>query len=383
MPVYHKLGNIPRKRHTVFKSPEGNLYQEHLVGTYGFSGPQSLLYRIHPPTEVLRTKKIADVKIEEDPDTTLRMRHFRLNSISETGSAVTDRIPVLFNGDVRVYFAAQTKTDDFYYRNAQADEMIYVSEGSGTLESEFGNLPFKSGDHLVIHRSILHKLVIDEPVKLLIVEAFGFFKSPNRYRNDWGQMEEHAPYCERDIRAPEELIPHDEMGEFKIITKRQDELHEVILAHHPIDAVGWDGYYYPWALSIHDFEPIVGSLHQPPPVHQTFACEGFVCCAFVPRLFDFHPDAVPAPYNHSNVMSDEVLYYANDEFMSRKGIEYGSLTLHPFGLPHGPQPGKMEASIGAKRTDELAFMLDTFKPLKVAKNALNVEDETYGKSWIR
>jgi homogentisate 1,2-dioxygenase len=308
---------------------------------------------------------------------------------------VLGRTPVLFNSDVVLSMvtvvdgarSAETiQHNDAFYRNAQADEVVYVSDGQGVLESEFGELAFRRGDYLVIPRGILHryrpKLEVGEPLRLLVVEGRGHVTPPKRYCNDRGQFLEHSPYCERDIRRPENLQTHDESGEFRLIVKQNDVLTEVFLDHHPLDVVGWDGYYYPWALSIHDFEPITGRLHQPPPVHQTFQGEGFVLCSFVPRLFDYHPEAVPAPYNHSNVFSDEVIYYANDEFMSRKGIRYGSLTLHPGGLPHGPHPGRAEASIGKKETKELAVMLDTFRPLKVAKDVLTVEDPQYGRSWL-
>lgn len=383
MPAYHRLGQLPKKRHTVFRQLDGGLYHEHLMGSRGFSGPASLLYHQRPPTSILSTRFVQTLEWHRDEDATLRMRHFHLHRLPAAASATLDRVPLLFNGDVALLFAQPTASDQFLYRNADADELVYVAEGTGVLESQMGELAYRAGDYVVIPRGIIHRWSLGQAAhRLLVVESAGPIRPPARYLNDQGQFLEHSPYCDRDIRRPEKLTPRDETGEFRIVVKRQHALSDVRLDHHPFDVVGWDGYYYPWALSIHDFEPIVGSLHQPPPVHQTFQGDGFVVCSFVPRLFDFHPDAVPVPYNHSNVNSDEVIYYANSEFMSRKGIEYGSLTLHPSGLPHGPHPGRVEESLGKKRTDELAVMLDTFKPLHVGKPALPVEDAEYGRSWL-
>jgi homogentisate 1,2-dioxygenase len=295
---------------------------------------------------------------------------------------VRDRIQLLFNDDVKLSLIRPAAADDFFYRNARADEIIYITRGSGTLESQFGNLEYRQGDYVVVPRGILHRLVPGSGEQVhLGVESRGYVRTPRRYRSDHGQLLEHSPFCERDIRPPSELVTHDRTGEFEIIVRRGDRCQRLILEHHPCDTVGWDGTYFPWAFNIGDFEPIVGRVHQPPPVHQTFESEGYVLCSFVPRLYDFHPEAVPAPYNHSNVMTDEVLYYCNDEFMSRRDIELGSVTLHPDGLPHGPQPGKAEQSIGAEKTDELAVMIDTFAPLKVARQALPCEDADYWRSW--
>jgi homogentisate 1,2-dioxygenase len=383
MPLYHQLGQLPRKRHTVFRQPSGSLYHEHLMGSRGFSGPATLLYHLRPPTSVLSSRLLKKLEWQGDSDPTLRMRHFRLTRLPTVQSWTQDRTPVLYNRDVALSMVQPTGRDDVFYRNAEGDEIVFVSEGKGVLESHMGELPYRSGDYLVIPRGILHRYRSEsEKTQLLVIESAGAIRPPSRYCNERGQFLEHSPYCERDIRRPESLPIHDEKGEFRLVVKQYNVLTEVLVDHHPWDVIGWDGYYYPWALSIHDFEPIVGSLHQPPPVHQTFQSDNFVVCSFVPRLFDFHPDAVPSPYNHSNVASDEVLYYANNEFMSRKGIEYGSLTLHPGGLPHGPQPGRMEESIGKKRTDELAVMLDTFHPLHVSRQALEIEDPEYARSWI-
>jgi homogentisate 1,2-dioxygenase len=382
MPIYHTLGKIPRKRHIIFRRPDGALYAEQLVGNEGFTGPSSLLYHVYPPTTVKSARRIRDVKYEADPDRTLKHRHFRTARLARGGSPTLDRTPILFNDDVAMLYSQPDKQDEHFYRNAQGDEVVYVAEGEGTLETQFGNMPIAPGDYLVIHRGILHRYVFTKPAKLLIMESRGYVRTPSRYRNDYGQIVEGAPYSERDFKVPRELVTRDEKGDFQIIVKQYNGLNEFILDHHPCDVVGWDGMFYPWAFNINDFEPIVGRVHQPPPVHQTFQGDGFVICSFCPRPFDFHPEAIPAPYNHSNVDSDEVIFYASSEFMSRKGIEYGSITHHPDGIPHGPHPGRAEASIGAKGTDELAVMMDSFRPLKVAKAMLPIEDAGYQTSWF-
>lgn len=385
MPMYHTLGKIPRKRHIAFRKPDGGIYAEELMGHEGFTGTSALLYHIHPPTTVKSARRVKEIKYEADPDRTLRHRHFKTNQVKPGGSATIDRIPLLFNAEVALLYTEPDKDDDHFYRNAQADEVVYVSKGKGVLETIFGELPFGEGDYLVIHRGIMHRFTFDkdgDPPKLLVIESRGHVRTPKRYRNEFGQLVEGAPFSERDIRRPQTLITHDEKGDFPILVKQYDGLNELVLDHHPFDVVGWDGHFYPWAFNIMDFEPIVGRIHQPPPVHQTFQGDGFVICSFCPRPYDFDPEAVPAPYNHSNVDSDEVLYYASSEFMSRKGIEFGSITHHPDGLPHGPHPGRAEASIGAKFTDELAVMVDTFRPLHVAKPAIEIEDPSYHTSWI-
>ena len=383
MPTYHSLGSIPRKRHIAFRRPDGGLYAEQLVGNEGFTGPSSLLYHIHPPTTVLSVRRISELVLAADPDRTLRHRHFRTAALPEGGSPTLDRTPILFNADIVMLFARPTKSDSHFYRNAQADEVVYVSQGSGVLETQFGDLPYREGDYLLIHRGILHRYAMaEEAHRLLIFESRGYVRTPKRYRNEYGQIVEGAPYSERDFRRPMELRTHDERGEFPVVIKQYDGLNEYVLDHHPCDVIGWDGMFYPWAFNIADFEPIVGKVHQPPPVHQTFQGDGFVICSFCPRPYDFHPEAVPAPYNHSNVDSDEVLYYASSEFMSRKGIEFGSITHHPDGIPHGPHPGRAEASIGARETNELAVMMDSFRPLMVAQAVMPVEDTRYYRSWV-
>lgn len=384
MPIYHKLGQIPKKRHVAFRKDGEGIYYEELMGNMGFSGISSLLYHIHRPTTVTRVEKIRDDKWEVDPDPTLRMRHLKTAGLKAGGSATFDRTPLLFNDDVAISFTRPDKTDDFFYRNGQGDEVLYVSDGGGVLESVFGDLEYGQGDYLVIPRGILYRLRPTAGIdnRILVVETRGYIRTPKRYRNPHGQLLEHSPFCERDFRLPERLNTTDQFGEFKVVVKQHSALHEYTVDHHPFDVVGWDGYYFPWAFNIADFEPIVGRIHQPPPVHQTFESEGVVICSFVPRLYDFHPDAIPAPYHHSNVMSDEVLFYVSKEFMSRKNIEYGSITLHPDGLPHGPHPGKTEESIGKTETNELAVMIDTFRPLHVAKAATAVEDKDYYRSWL-
>jgi homogentisate 1,2-dioxygenase len=383
MPVYHHLGEIPSKRHKVYRRPGGELYAEELMGNMGFVGPSSLLYHVRRPTAVRALRTVRELRWDPAPSEPLRHRHFRTKELTARGDTFADRIPLLFNHDVSISMVRPAAGTSDFYRNAQGDEIIYVSEGEGVLESPFGSLPFVNGDYLVIPRGILHRYRFASQNRvLLVIESAGYVRTPRRYRNEYGQLMESSPYSERDIRLPQSLETHDEKGDFKLIVKKENHLAEMILAYHPFDVIGWDGYYYPWALNIHNFEPRVGRFHLPPPTHQTFESDGFVVCSFCPRPFDFDPEAVPAPYTHSNVMSDEVLYYANSEFMSRKGIEYGSITLHPDGLAHGPQPGRTEASIGQKETNELAVMLDTFRGLHVSRQAVEIEDGDYYLSWL-
>jgi homogentisate 1,2-dioxygenase len=382
MVYYHRLGAIPHKRHTAFRNRDGGIYQEHLMGN-GFYGIKSLLYTLRPPTELGGVERIQELIWKPDPDPTLRLRHLRTHNLAPAGkSPVLDRTPLLFNDDVCMSLARPSAGEDVFYRNGQGDEIVFVTEGEGVLESQMGELDFSQGDYLIIPKGIIHRYRLKTLENIFfIIESRGYVRSPSRYRNMHGQLLEHSPYCERDIRPPSRLITQDATGEFPIIVKSRNGLQRMTLCHHPYDTVGWDGYYYPWAFNIGDFEPITGRIHQPPPVHQTFEGDGFVVCSFVPRLFDYHPEAIPAPYNHSNIGFDEVIYYCSDEFMSRKGVECGSITLHPDGMPHGPHPGKAEASIGLKETKETAVMIDTFKPLFVAKAALSCEDKDYQTSW--
>jgi homogentisate 1,2-dioxygenase len=383
VPIYHSLGRIPSKRHIVFEKDRGGLYYEELIGNKGFVGPSSLLYHVQHPTQVRSVRLVKSLARQSDAEHTFRHRHFRTAQLPASASITADRIPLLFNQDVALDIVEPSAEDDYYYRNAQGDEVVYVSDGAGVLETQLGELAFRRGDYLVIPRGILHRYrFAARPVRVLVIESRGYVRTPKRYRNEHGQLMESAPFSERDIRRPENLEPHDERGDFRLVVKKDDHLTEFVLDHHPLDVVGWDGYYYPWAFNIHDFEPRVGRVHLPPPTHQTFEGDNFVICSFCPRPYDFDPRAVPVPYNHSNVMSDEVIYYASSEFMSRKGIEYGSVTLHPDGVPHGPHPGRVEQSLGQKETDELAVMVDTFHTLQVSRQALGIEDTAYYQSWV-
>jgi homogentisate 1,2-dioxygenase len=381
--MYHRLGKVPHKRHTAFRNPDGGLYAEELVGNKGFVGPSSLIYHLHQPTHVRAVRRLRDLSWDADPERQFHHRHFRTHQLAPGGSITMDRVPLLYNSDVAMLFAQPDRDDEFFYRNAQGDEIVYVSDGAGVLETQLGDLPFGRGDYLVIPRGIMHRYrFTTTPARCLVIESTGYVRTPKRYRNEHGQLMESSPFSERDIRRPEGLRTIDERGEFKLLVKKENRLHEIVLVWHPFDVIGWDGYYYPWAFNIGDFEPRVGRVHLPPPTHQTFESDAFVVCSFCPRPYDFDPEAVPVPYNHSNVMSDEVIYYATSEFMSRKGIEYGSVTLHPDGVPHGPHPGRTEESIGARGTNELAVMMDTFHPLHVSRQALQIEDAEYYRSWL-
>lgn len=384
MPFYHKLGKIPPKRHTVFKKPDGGIYYEQLFGTEGFSGMATLLYHTHRPTQVREIKGSKDFKPEIAVDVNIESLLFDGFKVNEVSDFLESRTPIMANDDIQIILSApQQSTEDYFYKNADSDEMIFVHKGEGKLRTQLGNLDFKYGDYLVIPRGTIYKLDFDNPEnRFLIVESRQPIYTPKRYRNEFGQLLEHSPFCERDIRQPYELETHDEEGEFLIKIKKQDKLFDMVYATHPFDVVGYDGYNYPYAFSIHDFEPITGRVHQPPPIHQTFETSAMVICSFCPRLYDYHPQAIPAPYNHSNIDSDEVLYYVDGEFMSRPDIEIGTLTLHPAGIPHGPQPGATEGSIGKKETKELAVMVDTFHPLKITKAGLKLTDGKYYQSWL-
>lgn len=381
---YRQLGKVPHKRHTAFRKEDGSLFREQVMGTKGFSGTQSILYHHHMPTEVAKSEIIGRYIPEYEEQGSLNHRHFFTDQITKSGDALHGREYILGNEDLLIGIAHMTEPMSQFYRNGDGDEMFFIHHGSGKLETMFGTLLYRPGDYLIIPIGTIYKFVPDmkEPTKALIVESFSQMTTPKRYRNEYGQLLEHSPFCERDIRGPQSLETFAEAGEYEVVLKTRGHLHSHVLNHHPFDVVGWDGYLYPWAFNIEDFEPITGRVHQPPPVHQTFEGHNFVVCSFVPRLYDYHPESIPAPYYHSNVNSDELLYYVEGNFMSRKGIKEGSITLHPSGIPHGPHPGKTEASIGKKETLELAVMIDTFKPLKAVKKAEAIEDKQYMYTWI-
>ncbi|MFB3166387.1 homogentisate 1,2-dioxygenase [Neobacillus sp. 179-C4.2 HS] len=381
---YRQMGRIPHKRHTMFKKDDGSLFREQVMGTRGFSGTQSILYHHHMPTEVVNAALIGSYIPEYEEQKSLKHRLFLTNKTVNKGDALGAREYILGNQDLLIGTASVNEPMKSYYRNGDGDEMLFVHYGSGKLETMFGTLSYRAGDYLIIPIGTIFRMIPDgkEVTKLLFIESFSQITTPRRYRNEYGQLLEHSPFCERDFRGPEILETFDDKGEFEVVTKSRGALHSHILGHHPFDVVGWDGYLYPWAFNVEDFEPITGRVHQPPPVHQTFEGNNFVVCSFVPRLFDYHPEAIPAPYYHSNVNSDELLYYVKGNFMSRKGVQLESITLHPSGIPHGPHPGKTEASIGKKETLELAVMIDTFHPLKVVKSANILEDPDYMFSWV-
>lgn len=385
MPHYVRLGHVPPKRHTVFPRPDGALHTEEVIGAEGFSGIQSIAYHLHPPTLVEEIGEPQDVSVQFIDEPFLRHRHFKGLEAEPRGDFLSGRTAILGNADVVLHVCAPTDAmpEDTFYRNASCDELTYVHDGEGRVETPLGTVEFTQGDYVHIPRTLTQRWVFtgDVQPRLLVIEAPSEFHPPKRYRNQFGQLLEHSPYCERDFRPPTELVTRDEEGRFTVLIKKHGRLYPYVYRYHPFDVVGWDGCMYPYAISIHDFEPITGRIHQPPPVHQMFDAHNFVVCSFVPRLFDYHPDAIPAPYNHSNIDSDEVLYYAEGDFMSRKGILRGSFTLHPGGIAHGPHPGTTEASIGKTETRELAVMVDTFRPLMPTRAALALEDESYALSW--
>ncbi len=383
MAHYYTMGKIPHKRHTQFRKPDGSLYSEQLFSTEGFSDDYSLLYHCHPPTQIIRTEPQVDVSPRIAEEKMLQHRSFEGFNIKPAKDYLQSRIPVLVNNDCHIVLAApQQSMEDYFYKNTDADELIFIHEGSGIVHTQYGQLPFSYGDYIILPRGTIYQISFNnEHNRLFIVESFTPLRFPKRYMSRFGQLMEHAPYCERDIRPPQNLQTIDEKGDFMIRAKKKGMLYGLHYGTHPFDVVGWDGCCYPYIFSIHDFEPITGRVHQPPPVHQTFETNAFVVCSFVPRLFDYHPLAVPAPYNHSNIDSDEVIYYVDGDFMSRKHVTRGMITLHPAGIPHGPHPGAVEKSIGAKETKELAVMVDTFRPLMLTQQALDIENDNYVMSW--
>ena len=384
MPIYHKLGNFPQKRHTVFQSPQGKHYYEQLFGTEGFNGFSSLLYHTHRPTqvkEILKSYSVAPKAVLEHNIKSLLLKGFDIKPVDDF---LDSRKTILFNSDCHVGLAAPKQSmKTYFYKNSDADEMLFIHKGKGVLRTFMGNIPFEYGDYLIIPRGMIYQMEFETTDnRIFYVESFHPLYTPKRYKNTSGQHLEHSPFCERDFKLPQDLETHDQIGDFLIKIKKEGMMHEVLYASHPFDVVGWDGYNFPWGMSIHNFEPLTGRVHQPPPVHQHFETPAFVICSFCPRLYDYHPKAIPAPYNHSNIDSDEVLYYVDGEFMSRNDIKPGYITLHPKGIPHGPAPGAMERSIGQKETLELAVMVDTFKSLMVTEDALGIDDGKYYKSWV-
>src|ERR1700741_95034 len=384
MPIYHKLGNFPQKRHTIFQSEKGKYYYEQLFGTEGFHGFSSLLYHVHRPTQVKEIIKSYSVAPKIAIDKNIKALLLKGFQVKQTDDFLESRKPMLVNSDCIIGLSAPKKSlTGYFYKNADADEMLFIHKGKGALRTFMGNIPFEYGDYLIIPRGMIYQMEFEsEDNRIFYVESYSPFYSPKRYKNSQGQLLEHSPYCERDFKLPSVLETFDEKGDFIIKVKKEGMMHEIVYATHPFDVVGWDGYNFPWGFSIHNFEPITGRVHQPPPVHQTFETSGFVVCSFCPRLYDYHPKSIPAPYNHSNIDSDEVLYYVDGDFMSRNNIKQGDITLHPKGIPHGPAPGPMERSIGQKVTEELAVMVGTFRPLKVSEAAIKIDDGKYYKSWV-
>jgi homogentisate 1,2-dioxygenase len=384
MPFYHQLGNIPPKRHTVHEKTGGGMYYEQLFGTEGFHGMSSLLYHTHRPTMIKSISEPVFAGPVAAVDYNISPMMLKGWNVKPTSDFLDSRTYVLFNNDLNIALASpQNSLKEYFYKNADADEMLFVHQGSGVLRTLLGNIPFSYGDYLIIPRGMIYQIDFETTDnRLFIVESNSPILTPKRYRNNFGQLLEHSPFCERDIRRPQQLETHDSKGEFIVKIRKQQHLHTLVYASHPFDVIGWDGYNYPYAFSIHDFEPITGRIHQPPPVHQTFEAHNFVVCSFCPRLYDYHPKSIPAPYNHSNIDSDEVLYYVDGDFMSRNHVEKGYISLHPGGIPHGPHPGAAERSIGQKETAELAVMVDTFRPLKVTLEAVQINDDTYKTSWL-
>tara|TARA_B110000003_G_scaffold177192_1_gene176629 strand:- start:11 stop:1177 length:1167 start_codon:yes stop_codon:yes gene_type:complete len=384
MPRYHKLGDIPKKRHTIFKDKNGNFLYEELFGTIGFDGMSTLMYHTQRPTQVKEILKTYSVSPKAAVQNNMRSMMLNGFSVKPVSDFLESRKSILFNDTCQINLAAPTSSlSDYFYKNTDSDEVLFVHKGSGKLKTFLGNIDFNYGDYLVIPRGVIYQIDFnDENNRLFIVESKSPIYTPKRYRNWFGQHLESSPYCERDMHPPSELLTHNEKGDFLIKIKKKGAIHECLYASHPFSVVGWDGYNYPYKFSIHDFEPITGRVHQPPPVHQTFETSSFVICSFVPRLYDYHPKAIPAPYNHSNIDSDEVIYYVDGDFMSRNNVDKGYISLHPAGIPHGPHPGSMEKSIGKKETHELAVMVDTFKPLMVTQEALDIDDGKYYKSWL-
>ncbi|MBL7811861.1 MAG: homogentisate 1,2-dioxygenase [Bacteroidetes bacterium] len=383
MPFYHSLGKIPAKRHVVFRQPNGQLYQEELVGTQGFGGLSSLVYHLYPPTRVRQVGDPYSVKPEVAVETNMQALSFKGYDVPVEDDYLESRKVLMVNNDIHIGLASPRFGNDYFYKNTDADEILFIHRGSGTLHTMFGDVPFTQHDYIVIPRGTVYRIAFDtDDNRILFMESFSPVFTPRRYRNEFGQMLEHSPFCERDIQRPDNLKTYDQRGEFELLIKKRGLIFPYVYDNHPFDVVGWDGYHYPYTFNIHNFEPLTGRIHMPPPIHQTFEGNNFVICSFLPRLYDYHPDAIPAPYHHSNIDSDEILYYVEGEFMSRNNIKEGQLTLHPAGIPHGPHPGAIERSIGQKETRELAVMIDPFKPVSLTTTAMELAVEDYHLSWL-
>ena len=382
--LYHKIGSLPEKRHTIHEKSNGDLYYEQLFGTEGFHGVSSLLYHYHRPTMVSKIGDSIDLNPKSAINNNIVSRMLQGFNIKPKEDFIESRDPMLFNNDVQIDLASPKKGKaEYFYKNSDCDEVLFIHKGEGTLRTMFGELRFKYADYVIIPRGTIYQIEFDnDHNKLFIIESKSPIVTPKRYRNEFGQLLENSPFCERDIKLPKNLKTNNKKGEFLIKIKKEGLLHDISYASHPFDVVGWDGYCFPYIFSALNFEPITGRIHQPPPVHQTFEGNNFVICTFAPRLYDYHPKSIPAPYNHSNIDSDEVLYYVDGDFMSRNHVENGYISLHPGGIPHGPHPGAYERSIGQKETSELAIMVDTFKPLKITQAALDIELKDYWKSWL-
>lgn len=382
MPSYVRAGSLPHKRHIQFRRPDGGLYAEELFSTKGFESVYSLLYHLRPPTATLEVRAWDRPEPALLPNEPLRNRHFKSARVQTGGDAIDSRRALLGNDDLLVSIAQADAPMDYWYRNTGGDELLFIHHGAGVIETSFGELAYRQHDYVVIPTGTTYRVVPAAPTRMLVHESRGMVTIPRKYRNEYGQLEEHAPYYERDFRSPVLKAPVEGRGEYEVRVRNAGRHAIYIVQNHPCDVVGWDGYCYPYAFNLEEFAPITGKLHQPPPAHATFEAPGAAFCAFVPRLFDYHPLAVPVPYNHSSVDCDEVIFYVSGNFMSRRGVEEGSITLHAAGAPHGPQPGAVEASLGKTATDEIAVMVDTFKPLHLAQSAIDVEDDQYYRSWI-
>ncbi len=384
MSIYQRQGIIPKKRHVVFRNKQGELYHEELFGTEGFGGTSSLVYHLNPPTLVKECGKPHWAKPEVAIEDNLKALSFMAYDVEPEKDYLQSRKVMFFNDDMNIgMMAPQKSMDDYFFKNADSDEILFIHKGSGSCKSMYGTVDFEYGDYVVIPRGTVYKLEFEtDDNKIMFIESHSPVRMPKRYRNEFGQLLEHSPFCERDIKLPHSFETHDQHGDFKIMIKKRGLIYPYTYETHPFDLVGWDGYSYPYAMSIFDFEPITGRIHMPPPIHQHFEGRNFVICSFVPRLYDYHPDAIPAPYHHSNIDSDEILYYVDGDFMSRNNIKQGQFTLHPGGIPHGPHPGAIERSIGKKETKELAVMIDPFNPVKITTEAMKYEVKDYFKSWM-